>query len=363
MPSGLAYRTGLVLLMFLIGGLETRAQHAGEGRFYAGRTFGSEAVFNPLSVLLNEGYGIIQLDEWPRTLGGYPYQAGFRNVAKSLANPFRTISRYGVRRFITSELLPLSTRGTGGGQWAPNYQLHLLGGGMVHAALHEWYEHHGYPYPGLLSFATATTVHLLNETIENNTFTGYNGDAVADIYVFDLAGMLLFRSERVQRFFSETLILRSWLAQPAFTWSDVTLQNNGQFFALKWSLPFAPQWHAFYYFGMNNLWGLSYRRTGGASLSLGIGFHAKKLVVLDVETNRKTAELVPTVGLFYDWDHSLVASLVYNGLQENTVSLNVYPGVLKLGPVSPGLWAVVNREGQLILGLSTAWTPGLAFRF
>jgi hypothetical protein len=331
--------------------------------FYTGKTYGSEAVFNPINVLFNEGYGILQLDGWHRRITDYPYRLALSNVMRALGRPFETVSRYGVGRFLRSEIFPLSTRGSGGGQWVPNYQLHLIGGGMVSAALREWYQVHDIPHPALMSFLTVSTVHLLNETIENNEGNGANADAVADFYVFDIAGVLLYRSERVQRFFSRTLNLASWMAQPAFTWSTFTLQNNGQSYAVKWKFPFSEQLHFFYYFGMNNQVGLSYKRSDETAWSLGGGLHAKKLITLEAETQRKTVELAGTVGLFWDRNNALLASLIYSGAHENTWNLNVYPGVLRIGPVSPGFWIQGTRDGQVVFGINTRWVPGVSFRF
>lgn len=317
--------------------------------FYEGHGYGSEAQFNPVSVLFNEGYGILQLDGWSRNLGDYPYRTGAANVWRSISNPVETIRGYGARRFLTSELLPLSTRAGGGGQWVPNYQLHMIGGGATFATLREWYAAQGAPRAGLWAGLTVTTVHLLNETVENRGFVGPNADAVADLFVFDPAGMLLYSSERVRHFFGQTLHLRSWMGQAALTFGPVALQNHGQSYAMK--VPIWRRWRLFYYFGMNTMWGVSHGTRGGWSWSLGAGLHSKRLVTVDAEVNRKTAELAFTTGAFVDHKGSLLASLVYSEAHPARWLLNVYPGVVRMGRVSPGWWVAVMREGEVRAGI------------
>lgn len=49
-------------------------------------------------------------------------------------------------------------------------------------------------------------------------------------------------------------------------------------------------------------------------------------------------------------------------LTDNAVNLNIYPGVIKSGGFSPGLWMVMRRNGNLMFGISTVYTPGLGFQ-
>lgn len=356
----LSYLLFLCLLVSLLSASNAQSQ---ENYFYKGLGYGSDAVFNPLSILLNEGYGIIQLDGWDRDVHNFAYLEPGKNVFKSIANPFKTISRFGYGRFLSNELLPLSFKTGGGGQWLPNYQLHLLGGGMVYAAMGEWYHAHSFSNPKLMAFATVTAVHLLNETVENNDFRGYNADAVADMYFFDLGGMLLFSSDRVKHFLSESLNFRSWLSQPSITFPGGELQNNGQFYSMKWALSEKEKWHLFYYFGLNHMGGFSYRRSDGHAISFGAGLHAKELITLDGDRNLKTVDLLPTAGIFVDRNHSLLFSMVYSGLHESALSINLYPGVVSLGSISPSLWGKVSRDGQVFVGVGTRWAPGVGFSF
>ncbi len=65
-------------------------------------------------------------------------------------------------------------------------------------------------------------------------------------------------------------------------------------------------------------------------------------------------------GIFYDVNNSLMTSLFFSGLTSYKVNLDIYPGVLKIGNFSPGLWMVVQDRGKLLFGITTTWLPGAA---
>jgi len=333
-----------------------------ERYFYSGKPYGSEALYNPLSVLLNASYDILQLDGHSREIFRFPYGTSARNVFRNLSNPFPSISNFGWRNFLRHEVFPLDFRSSGA-QWWPNYQLHLIGGGITYVALEEWYELHGYPSPSLFAALTTAAEHLLNEMVENGEYEGETVDPIADIYLFDAGGVILFSSERVKKFFSRELNFADWSLQPTLAFPGATLQNAGQNFSMKLKIPFSERWHLFYYMGMNGLTGFSYKWKDAVALSFGVGLRAKERILVDPATHQQTVDLVWNCGFFYDKENSLLASLFLSALTDNTVALNVYPGVLHVGSFSPGLWCVVNRAGKLLFGINTVWTPGIGVYF
>lgn len=316
-------------------------------------------MYNPLSLVLNGSYDIIQLDGHKRTIFSFPYRTSFDNVFRNLGHPFGSISRYGWNNFFRNEILPLNWNARQG-QWWPNYQLHLIGGGMTYVATREWYEHYGFPVPAILSIATMASYHLLNEAVEDDGYVGDTVDPIADIYIFDLGGIILFSFDGINEFFSRTLNLADWSLQPSFTLTDGALYNNGQYFSIKWKLPFSENIHLFYYFGMNGLIGLSYKTENGSALSFGAGLRSKNLEVIDPSTNQKMAKLVWNAGVFFDRENSLLASLFISGLTDNFMTLNIYPGVIRTGFISPGVWITLGNSGNLMCGITTMWTPGIA---
>ena len=91
----------------------------------------------------------------------------------------------------------------------------------------------------------------------------------------------------------------------------------------------------------------------------------KELVEAGDQSNGRklTAELTWNVGVFLDQDDNLLASAVVSGLNDYALNVNIYPGVLRIGPVSPGAFCAVGREGQVITGVSFARIPiGVAAR-
>lgn len=333
-----------------------------ERYFYSGKPYGSEALYNPLSVIFNASYDIIQLDGHSREIFRFPFGSSAKNVFRNLSNPFSSISNFGWGNFLRHEVLPLDFRSSGA-QWWPNYQLHLIGGGMTYVALEEWYEIHNVPSPALFAIGTTAVEHFLNEMVENGAYEGETVDPIADIYLFDVGGIILFSSDGVKNFFSRDLNLTDWSLQPTLAFPGATLQNAGQNFSVKWKFPFSERWHFFYYMGMNGLTGLSYKWEDGSALSVGAGLRAKERVVVDATTHQQTVDLVWNGGLFFDKENSLMASLFLGALTDNTVALNIYPGVLQFGNFSPGVWCTINRAGKLMLGVSTVWAPGIGVQF
>lgn len=325
------------------------------GYFYRGYDYGNQALFNPAYVLLSGGFDMIQVGN-RRNIKDFPYNIAVKNIWKNLSDPFTPINNYGWWNFIKDQVLPLSLNKKNAQFW-PNYTLHLIGGGMEYAALEEWFEYNEYPYPEWLSAFTIMSYHLINEVAENGTHVGDDVDPIADIYIFDIGGILLFTSKSVRRFFAEDLNLADWSQQPSFSVRNGELHNNGQFFSIRWKFPFSDSWHAFYYFGTNGVGGLSYKFKDGTGLSLGLGLAASDLILLDEKTNKKTLGLVGNFGLFYDKNNSLLASIAVTIKTDYMINVNIYPGLIKIGDISPGIWGAYSQDKNVILGFTFSWLP------
>ena len=352
-------RRALLLFSLLAAGSASPCA-AQERWFYRGLPWGSEALYNPVSLILNGSYDIVQMENRSREFFELRYGTGFANVFRNLGSPFGMIDDYGWGNFLKREVFPLSFS-VEDGQWWPNYELHLIGGGMTSVMMAEWYEDHGFDAPMAWSVGTMAVYHLLNEAVENGAYTGNNVDPIADIYIFDIAGVLLFSSESVRRFFSQELRLADWSLQPSFALNNATLQNNGQYFSIRWKLPFSDDYSLFHYFGLRGLFGVSKEIGGGNALSFGAGVRAVSLKLLDPDFFLLTTVLKWETGLFWDRDNSLLASLLVGGAEDNPVTLNVYPGVLRIGTFSPGLWALHSDRYGFSFGVTTVWTPGIGW--
>lgn len=344
--------TIFITIFFFSGKIEAQKHY-----FYTNKPYGSESLFNPLSLLINGGFDVTQLQSVSNRLKGQEYNKMMRVVLRNLGDPFNSISHYGWSKFLRTEFLPISyTVQTM--MWIPNYQQHLIGSGMLYTAMKEYYEIHGFPMPWLLSSVTLMSQHFLNEVMESGPNEGYSVDEISDIYIFDLGSIILFSFDNINEFFSEDLNLADWSLQASITLPE-TRVNAGQYFSMKWRLPFSNDWSLFYRYGMGALFGFSKKLESGDNLSFGAGFKTKHLVDLNLHLRERTIETGWHAGIFYDRNNSLMASLVLSGVKEYFCMADVYPGIIQIGDFSPGIWAVFGRNGNTMMGMSFRYFFGL----
>ncbi len=332
--------------------------------FYRGRDYGSEALVNPVSLMINGGFGILQYGNLKRDINGIRFGTGFRNVFANLSHPGGSVREYGWGEFLANEIFPTSLNRKNAQYW-PNYQNHLIGGGMNYVEMKEWYRFHRFPSPVVSAIATMAAYHLLNEAVENNAYVGTNVDPLADLLIFDPLGIVLFSIGGVPEFFARTLHLADWSLQPAWSPFTGTIENQGINYSVKWGLPFAEKFSLFYYWGLTGLMGLSYSPDGSGSWSFGAGLRAKELVVADDAGERRklTTTLTWNAGIFYDREESLLWSLIVSGVSDYKVHLNVYPGAFDIGGFRPGVFWALSDNGVMISGISVAFSPvGLSDR-
>ncbi|MCC6653151.1 MAG: hypothetical protein IT348_18505 [Candidatus Eisenbacteria bacterium] len=328
--------------------------------FYKGLPYGSDALVHPARLVLNGGFGILQFDDHENRLGRLRYSNGARRVWAELSRPGDAIAVAGWNDFIRRELLPVSTSRAGAQYW-PNYTLHLVGGGMSHRMMTEWFEAHGSEHAARDAGLTLTAYHLLNEVVEAEGRTSPSTDAIADVLVFDPAGVALFSRPSVARFFGEKLNMRDWSSQPAIDPATGAIENQGQNFSIKVPLPGSDRWSALYYFGNHGELGLTYTRPNGSAFSLGGGLRAKSLVELGAGS--QTATLVPSYGFFYDRDGSLMLSVTAANTSRYRLRINAYPGRVRVRGWTTGLFLLAGRDGETLFGLHAVPLPmGLAAR-
>jgi hypothetical protein len=325
-------------------------------RFHSNPGIGSHAQINPLSVLLNMGFDITQLDRYRKDVLTYPYAPAAATVFGNLSRPGSLIREYGTWRFVRHEVLPLEFRK--GASWWPNYQLHLIGGGASWARLTEWFDERDVAGAEWWAAGSVMAGHLLNEVMENNNVSGRLIDPIADIYLFDLGGILLFSSENVRRFFGETLHLADWSLQPSLLLSNGHIHNAGQYFSVRMSIPGSDRWSLLYVFGLNGLLGASMRLDNGDAISAAGGLRAKELHAETENPLRVTADLTWSAGLYWDRGGSLLASLALSGISSNLLTVNVYPGVIGAAGISPGFWFTLTTNGHILAGVSSSWGLG-----
>lgn len=311
--------------------------------YYAKRPYGSEATVHPLTSILNNGYDQIRTGP-ERRIFRYHYDKGFTGNWQSIIHAQRAVRGFGTRNWVRYELLPLSLKSGGGGQWVPNYQLHLFGGGVTYVRLIGWFEQRGWRSPRAAAAVTSYVGHLINESVENTALTKGSVDAMTDLLIFDPASILLWSSDRVQRFVGERVEVTEWAGQPSLSFPGETLENAFQTTMLRIRLPRTQDWRAFTTMGGSYVGGLSRRTHDDLWWSVGFGWDARSNPVVDPVTGRKTVDLIGNVALFVDRQGSLLASAVMKSGFDAGVTVNVYPGVMRRRSWSPGLWAHVLRN-------------------
>ena len=331
-------------------------------RFYDSRDDGTELQFNPLSLVLNGGYDQLRTSsEYGREFLTKPYLRSLSTISRSLARPDRVVRQYGLSRWLRNEVFPLSLKGDGGGQWYPNYHLHLFAGGMTYVRISEWWAQHGAEHPNIDGALTVYSWHLLTEMIENGGSQRYDEDGMTDLMIFDSGSILLWSSDWMQRLFSSRAVqMTDWPGQPAMGLPGKTMENAFMTAMLRVPLPRAENWRGITTMGASFLVGVSRRADNDYWVSVMGGFDPADNPVLDPVTGRKTVSLLPNAGVFLDHDGSLLASLITKGGSTDGPALNIYPGFVPIGEVRPGFWVQQVRAGGLRVGLSTQWGFGIA---
>lgn len=323
--------------------------HRGTYLYYHALDYGSQSLTHPLRLILNGGFGIMQISNRDNRPGRIMYGRGLRNVADNLARPWWAIQEQGLGVFLRHEVIPISVR-TGNSQYWPNYMNHLLGGGMSYRMMEEYYRYHGHAHSKRWALATLFVYHLLNETVENNAKLGPNPDPVADFWIFNPAGVWLFNQDSVAEFFSRKLHFTDWSYQPVIMPETGELQNVGQNYAVKWHLNHSGSTSLFYHWGTHAELGMSFTDTEGRCVSFGFGFVAKN--ILEVDDLSDTVDLAVSGGMFYDRNNSLLASLVAAKGKDYPWRLNLYPGLFDLGPLRPGFYVALDQEDHLSGGVT-----------
>ncbi|MBU2593495.1 MAG: hypothetical protein KKG02_02980 [Candidatus Edwardsbacteria bacterium] len=355
----------IFVFFLIISGLHSNSQAQDTTYyFYQALPYGSQANYDPFNVIINGGYGVLQIPNYTdRRIFEYPYRSWWKDLWCDIGNPVNTIDQFGWKRFLSTEIFPTSLN-IEKQQFFPNYFLHTLGAGMHYRATMEWYRHHRFPHPALSSVVSMTAYHLLSEMVENRNNKLTTVDAIADLYFFDPLGIALFSNEKVCRFFSQKLELAEWSNQPAYNFNSRNLENMGQFYVMKYPLTSDKRWKAFSHFGLNAVAGLSRKIDQERSLSLGLGFTVKELTPAqeDQVGRALTARLALRAGAFYDINNSLMCSVVLSEIPESRFRMNVYPGLLKYKGITPGLFLSQEASRGWVAGIKLQYLPlGAAF--
>jgi hypothetical protein len=317
-------------------------------RLYRGLGYGSDAYVSPATVLLNKGFDIFQLRSSSRDVWTFPYRRSFDHaVVRAFTHIGPTMQTFGGWwRLTRVELLPLGLEFEEM-NWLANYTEHLIGGGLTMRMLDDWYRAHRVPFPRAMAMATTYAASALNEMTEQPA-SGPTGGGIADLVIFDVAAVLLFHRDQPTRFLVEQWRAADWSHQASFTFPNRQLQNNGQYVTLKIPVGLR-RTRLFVRGGLGAQLGATTALDEEHSVSIGLGGDTE---VRHVDsTGHETIEFVPSAGVYYDRNNSLLWSVSVSHM-ENLLTLNVYPAVIPKVPRELGLWAVYTRHNELRFGLT-----------
>ena len=276
---------------------------------------GAHAFYTPWAVIIESGF-----EEYgSKSLSKLNLARGQSNVLKAIREPTDTILRYGADNFLYQQLLPVAALTGGPPSYLPNYLWHLIGGGFRFRLMSEYFTHHGFEHPKLMSWLTLYAGHWINEAVQAQDFQGGSADALADLFVFDWLGKVLFLSTPVAEFFADFFHLRDWTFQTSYDPISNTLINTGQLYWARVDLLGG--------FSISSLTGhtvnafnLTYTPDGDATqYSLGLGLQANRFTVLENDDLTPAGFRWCFLATYSENDNPIVVVVGKEGLPGNTL--------------------------------------------
>jgi hypothetical protein len=325
--------------------------------------FGSDANFGPLSLIINGSYDVYRNGGHNKNIFETPYDKGFATVWHNVRDPISHIRTFGYSEFFNQEFFNLKWNSKNA-EFVPNFADHVVGNGMEYAKLVEYLDYRGVAYPHLWSALTTTVYQLMNEVIEAGSYPPYtNVDLIADMYIYNTAGMILYSTEFGKRFFSETVPTFGWSPQPIYEPITGRLQNAGQNYVLRRGFSWTGDYSFMIYWGIYGMAGISYTMQERESMSFTFGQVVNKLKEGRARGFRKIdPNLDMAAGFFYDRNNSLLFSALFTGPGSYNAQFNLYPGVVFWGDISPAFYLGIGEWDKLVVGITFSFVPvGIGF--
>ena len=331
----------LLLSLFYFGKAQAGVSTA--PLIYRPNAIGSDATFNPLSHYLNLAFDTTQNPFW------FSQSAYFSNhgvLWNRIRDPFEAIeAQGGFGKFLSEEVYGIRA--------TPNYTLHLLGGGYDYRWLAEWYEANRVPHAYLLAFLTSYLANIGNEAVETTGSQVTTNDHIADLFLFDIVGKLMFLNDAVVRFLHDTMQMRAWHFQPMLNLRYLRIDNAGSNYIFRPRL-FGDTFRPFIHMGLTLLGGVSWRCTADDSFTVAGGV---------APTDPLAFEGDPIAGFYWDRADSLLASMTLNGSSNLAVRLNIYPDVVSVADLKTGIFFAYSKANEVSFGLSIHMPAGVSGSF
>lgn len=325
--------------------------------YFFGDRPGLDQYVGPFDVLLNKGFNLAQAVNRDRAIFSADY--GWAHVRGSVLHPARAIEQDGGwGAWIEEQILPIQAvhwirSGFDWGAadnmtWFPNYFGHFVEGGITHRRLAEKLRSQGVPAATMLAAVTTMGASVLNEAYTHPTLTEGTGGTVADLYLFDLGGVIAFSFDPVARFFARTLRAHVWPSQAALSLSSGELVNNANNLIFKIPLPRVDRVSVFVRTAVGSHVGATLHLADGLDVSMGVGADTERQNI-DPVTGEESVDLRLSSSLYLDRGGSVLASVYWSQVDHRRLSVNVYPGVLH---EDFGAWLALARGGSMELGLT-----------
>lgn len=321
-------------------------------------SYGSAAYRGPIGTFADRGFSIIVFGNSEREFGRMQWRKGWESVTDALRNPNAAIERAGGwSKFLRTEFLP-DNGSVWKWAWAPNYAGHVVAGGITNRYLTEWFEDHGTPRPAIVAGVVYLGMMVTNEVLEHPNGKPGSSGTVADLLMFEPLGMLIFRSDRVAGFFSQTLQAADWSPQASIQFPRASLRNNSQIMSYKVPLPLISRTRLMLQLGQGAATGVSVKLDDELSVAGAVGFETQTRTV-DPVTQEESVKADYGGGLYIDRNNSLLASIVRSKRFMTRTAINVYPGVLPGTLNALGIWATETPRGEWSVGFGYRHVGGL----
>ena len=205
-----------------------------------------------------------------------------------------------------------------------------------------------YPLPYLCGIVTSMAYEFVNEAVENGPSTGPNEDCIPDVLIFQPLGIILFSFDGIAELASSTFNLNDWSEPVAVSFAPFAVRNAGQNTVAKVALNHSHSINLFLHFGEFALAGLSLKTDAEHMISLGGGLATTGVKDLPIQNgvSSNTVEAGPMVGMYYDRNNSLLASIAY---EKNLTRDFVYVSILDFFPAQNFLrdyFSLLQAMGQ-----------------
>ena len=320
--------------------------------------YGSDANFNPFSLLINGAYDMMRVNRSNKSITNPSYKLGMKNLNDNLLHPFYNINYLGYGNFFRQEIFDYTFSDMTAASYLPNYALHVLGNGMEYAKLAEWYDYHNVSHPHLLSFITTVSYQYINEVMENSSYQGTNVDPIADMLIFNPAGIILFSTNPIKKLFSEKIPIYSWPLQSMLNPSNLYMENTGQQYASKLQVGKNQNFSLFFNWGLSAVFGVSYKLTTENNISIGVGSFMNNLIKEEYKNNRFISGYIDyAIGIYYDKNNSLLASTLITGPKAYNIRINLYPNIINIKGIKPGIFIGIGEMDNFTIGINIAPIP------